>query len=281
MNKFQLIFSCRCGSRFARGLAAALFLVATSVSAQSAPLLAHEILATLPHDARDFTQGLAIRNGEMFESTGHHGTSIATRRNLKTGALLQRRELPGDQFGEGLTATATRLVQLTWTSGIAWIYDFSLKRVGQFRYQGEGWGLAFDGRILLMSDGSSRITARDPDTFDVVGGFEVRDGTQPVRRLNELEYADGWLYANIWQSDRIAVIDPTNGAVRGWHDLSSLKRGFVKPPHWNPQDHVLNGIAYDPPSRHFYVTGKCWPVLYRMRFEMPTPQPAMGTARPQ
>lgn len=281
MNKFQLIFSCRCGSRITSKLAAILFMVIVSAPTQAAPLLAHEILATLPHDVGDFTQGLAIRDGEIYESTGRHGTSSATRRNLRSGALLQRRELTADQFGEGLTATASRIVQLTWTSGVAWLYDFSLKPVGQLRYRGEGWGLAFDGRHLLMSDGSSRITIRNPETFDIVGSFEVKDGTRAVRRLNELEYVDGWLFANIWQSERIAVIDPADGAVRGWHDLSSLKRGFVKPPNWNPQDHVLNGIAYDASTRHFYVTGKCWPVLYQMKFERPTAQPGTGVARPQ
>lgn len=281
MAKLQLIFS---GSRTAqkrRAATVAFVFLLLPLSAIGAPLLAHEIVATLPHDARDFTQGLAIHHGELFESTGQIRESAIVRKRLADGVATQRRALPADQFGEGLARAGERWVQLTWTSGIAWVYDLALKPVARFRYDGEGWGLAYDGREFLMSNGSARIARRDPETFRVLGTIEVRDGGVPVGRLNELEFANGWLYANVWQSERVAVIDPRNGAVRGWHELSALKKGFAKPAGWNESDHVLNGIAWNPDNGHFYLTGKYWPVLYEMKFEAPAAQPATGTARPQ
>lgn len=281
MTKLQLIFSRSTTDEVARIAAVFFSLTFFSVSTLAAPKLAYEILATLPHDARDFTQGLAIHNGERFESTGHFGKSALLRRKLDDGTLRQRRPLPDNQFGEGLALAGSRWIQLTWSSGVAWIYDLSLKRIGSFRYDGEGWGLTFDGTQLLMSDGSSRITRRRADTFEQTGVLVVRDNGVPVSRLNELEFANGWLYANVWQTDRVVVIDPRDGVVRGWHDLSALRKGFATPAGWNPQDHVLNGIAWNPANNHFYLTGKCWPVLFEMTLEEPPTQRRAGTARPQ
>lgn len=281
MRKVQLIFSPVHALTAVASTAASALLLAFATLVHAAPPLDHEIVATHPHDSRDFTQGLAFHDGELFESTGHFGRSALLRKRIADGATTQRRALPADHFGEGLARAGERWVQLTWTSGVAWVYDAALKPVGRFHYDGEGWGLAFDGMHLLMSDGSARITRREPDTFRVLGTLEVRDGTTPVPRLNELEYANGWLYANVWQSDRVAVIDPRSGAVAGWHELSALKKGFARPAGWNERDHVLNGIAWNPGNGHFYLTGKYWPVLYEMRLQSPAAQAPPGTARPQ
>ena len=172
-----------------------------------------------------------------------------------------------------------RIIQLTWKSGLALVYDLKLKAVGRFRYDGEGWGLAYDGKQLLMSDGSAHIALRRPDTFEVTGGFDVRDGGAPVERLNELEVAHHLLFANVWETDRIAAIDPASGAVRGWLDLAALRQGMRKPDSWDEREHVLNGIAFDPASGHFYVTGKCWPVLFEIAVDAPG-DPVASSATP-
>jgi len=230
-------------------------------------VLRYEIVATHPHDVEAFTQGLAWHKGRLVESTGQHGRSALVLREVSSSAPLMRRPLAGTQFGEGVAGDGRRFVQLTWRSGLALVYDLSLRPVARFAYDGEGWGLAYDGRRWLMSDGSSRIVARDRRTFAPQGGFEVTDRGRPVRQLNELEFARGRLYANIWYADRIAVIDPDAGTVEAWLDLASLRQGFMKPPGWNEAEHVLNGIAFDPKSGHFFVTGKCWPVLYELRVD--------------
>src|SRR5262249_49768482 len=159
-------------------------------------------------------------------------------------------------FAEGLALAGDRVVQLTWQSGLAFVYDLALDPVGRFRYDGEGWGLTFDGEHWLMSDGSDRIVARRRDDFAPVGEIRVRDGGQPVGQLNELEYAQGRLYANVWHSDRIAVIDPATGNVDAWVDFAPLRQGFAHPASWDENEDVLNGIAFDPANGHFYVTGK-------------------------
>jgi len=228
-------------------------------------VLKYEIVATHPHDVVSFTQGLLWHEGKLLESTGGYGRSELALRDIESGALRRRHALRPSQFGEGAASDGRRFVQLTWLSGVALIYDFALKPVGRFDYVGEGWGLAYDGSQWLMSNGSSRITRRARDTFAELGSFEVRHHNRPIAALNELEFARGYLYANVWHTDRIAVIDPASGGVEAWLDLSALKQGFVKPPGWRPQEHVLNGIAFDPGSGHFFVTGKCWPVLYELR----------------
>lgn len=239
----------------------------------SAPILPHEIVAAYPHDTSAFTQGLAFVNGKLIESTGGYGRSELQLKELPSGAVLRRVRLDPRHFGEGLAVTLDSLVQLTWRSGRALVYDRQLTPRGEFRYSGEGWGLAYDGRRLLMSDGSARIAFRDPQTFAITGSIEVRDRGEPVTSLNELEYAGGLLYANVWRSDRIAVIDPRSGAVRNWLELGELRRRFRKPPGWNPGEHVLNGIAYNADNGHFYVTGKCWPVLFELKLRPPPPAP--------
>lgn len=245
--------------------------------ASHAGFLRYEIVAMHPHDVQAFTQGLAFLDGQrLLESTGRYGRSALWLKDLRTGAVIRHRPLEARQFGEGVAVVNGRLVQLTWQSGLALVYDTRLKPVGQFRYPGEGWGLAFDGQRLLMSDGTARLTFRHPDTFAVTGTVEVREGTRPVTKLNELEYAGGLLYANLWQNDRIAAIDPHSGAVRAWLDLAPLRARLSKPTGWNEREHVLNGIAFNPDNGHFYVTGKCWPVLFELNVERlaePAPDP--------
>lgn len=233
--------------------------------------LRYEIVATHPHDAASFTQGLALVDGRLAESAGLYGKSEIALREVKSGAVVRRRALDAALFGEGLAYGAGRLLQLTWREGRALAYDPHLEPAGSFRYEGEGWGLAFDGRQWLMSDGSDRITFRRTTDFAPVRRLRVTDGGRPLTNLNELEYAGGWLYANVWMTDRVAVIDPATGVVRAWLDLAALRGRFAKPRGWNPDAHVLNGIAHDPRTGHFYVTGKCWPVLFELRIAAPSP----------
>jgi glutamine cyclotransferase len=229
--------------------------------------LSYEIVATHPHDVETFTQGLAWHKGRLAESAGGYGRSVLTLRAVARSKPVARRALAATQFGEGVATDGRRFVQLTWQSGLALVYDLSLRPAGRFSYDGEGWGLAYDGQRWMMSDGSSRIAIRARGNFQLQGTFTVTDRGRPVAQLNELEFARGRLYANVWHSDRIAVIDPAGGAVQAWLDLSRLRQGFVKPPDWNESEHVLNGIAFDPESGHFFVTGKCWPVLYELRLQ--------------
>lgn len=246
-------------------LALAALLLATLACAHAdATPLRYEIVATHPHDATAFTQGLAVLDGELAESRGRYGASAVTIGAVATGAARLRRDNEPRHFGEGLAVAGRTLLQLTWHAGLALAYDAQLRLTATHRYDGEGWGLAFDGAHWLMSDGSSRIVRRRLDDFAPVGAFDVRDRGRPVRRLNELEFARGRLYANVWHSDRVAVIDPASGKVTAWIDFAALRRGFPRPPEWSVEN-VLNGIAFDPATGHFYVTGKCWPVLYEIR----------------
>lgn len=228
-------------------------------------VLRYEVVATHPHDTTVFTQGLAWHNGRLMESGGQYGRSTLTLRGVARSAPLSRRKLAKTLFGEGVAGDGERFVQLTWKSGFALVYDLAMRPIGRYTYDGEGWGLTYDGERWLMSDGSSRIVARDRDTFAPRGGFEVTDRGRPVRQLNELEFARSRLYANVWHDDRIAVINPEGGAVEAWLDLAALRRGFARPGGWNEAEHVLNGIAFDPATGHFFVTGKCWPVLFELR----------------
>jgi glutaminyl-peptide cyclotransferase len=239
--------------------------IARDEQASRDELLRWEIVATHAHDTRAFTQGLAMLDGELVESRGLHGASAVTIGAVAGGAPRLRRDNDARHFGEGIAVAGRTLVQLTWRSGLALVYDERLRKTGEFRYEGEGWGLAYDGRQWLMSNGSDRIQQRRLEDFGVTGELRVTYRGRPLRQLNELEFAHGRLYANVWMSDRVAVIDPGSGRVEAWLDLAPLRRGFARPAGWSESDHVLNGIAWDPARDHFYVTGKCWPVLYEIR----------------
>ena len=224
------------------------------------------VLAVHPHDPRAYTQGLVWHAGELFESTGQYGSSTVRRVRPETGEVLQRVDLPATQFGEGLALLpgpqGERLVQLTWQEGVAPIWDLKLQRQGEHRYEGEGWGLCFDGTRLVMSDGSDRLTLRDPATFAVQGELRVTREGVPVDQLNELECAAGAVWANVWHSDEIVRIDPASGRVTAVADASLLLS-----PGERLAAEVLNGIAYDPAGRRFFLTGKYWPKLFEVAFE--------------
>lgn len=227
-----------------------------------APVYIYEVVNRYPHDAGAFTQGLVFDNGILYEGTGLYGRSSLREVDLETGHIKQIYELPAQYFGEGITVFGDRLIQLTWKSRTGFIYDRdSLERKGDFTYATEGWGLTHDGERLIMSDGTATLYFLDPVTLSTIGHIEVYDQDTPVDRLNELEYINGRVYANVWQTDDIAVIDPVSGQVMAWLDLSGLLP---------PQDHstpvdVLNGIAYDAATGRLFVTGKLWPWLFEIR----------------
>lgn len=237
--------------------------------------LRYEIVRKLEHARENFTQGLEICDGALLESVGLYGHSALIRKRIDDGAELQRRRLPGDVFAEGITCMHGRIYQLTWREQYAIVYDAATLAAKSFlRYEGEGWGLTHDAQHLIMSDGSATLRFRDPEDFRVVRSIEVRDAGRLVRNLNELEYAHGLIFANVWQSDRIAIIDPASGAVRAWLELGELVTRFDRPKGWSVSDDVLNGIAYDARRDTFYITGKRWPALFELRLHgLPTPQP--------
>ena len=225
------------------------------------PVYTYEIINRYPHDADAFTQGLVFDNGVLYEGTGRYGRSSLREVDLATSDIKQIYELPAQYFGEGITVFGDRLIQLTWKSRTGFIYDRdSFERKGDFTYATEGWGLTHDGERLIMSDGTATLYFLDPLTFNTIGHIEVYDHDTPVDRLNELEYINGRVYANVWQTDDIAVIDPDSGQVTAWLGLS----GLLPPDHSTPVD-VLNGIAYDAANDRLFVTGKLWPWLFEIR----------------
>jgi glutaminyl-peptide cyclotransferase len=226
------------------------------------------VVDTLPHDRADFTQGLAIRDGVLFESTGLYGASTVQRKELRTGKVLSRHDLPNDLFGEGLTRVGSKLYQLTWKEQIGTVYDLDLQPIATFRYDGEGWGAAtlptLAGERLVLSNGSHQLRIVDPDTMTIDWVIDVRDAGIPVERLNELEFVKGEILANVWKSDRVAAIDPYTGKVKGWYDLASLREHLHRPDGYSAENDVLNGLALDPASGHVFATGKRWPALFEL-----------------
>lgn len=230
----------------------------TPIDSGSPTLYAYHIVKTYPHDTTAFTEGLVFDNGVLYESTGEYGSSSLRRVNLENGMVQQEVMLPNQYFGEGLTVVNDSLVQLTWQSNIGFIYDKQTFRLrGNFSYSSQGWGLTYNGSELIMSDGTSNLTFLDPATFQKTGQISVHDGNTPVTNINELEYVKGDLYANIWLQQKIAIINPQTGLVKGWIDLTGIYQS-------NNTDDVLNGIAYDIQTNRLFVTGKDWPNLYQI-----------------
>ncbi|MEE8236761.1 MAG: glutaminyl-peptide cyclotransferase [Gammaproteobacteria bacterium] len=228
-------------------------------------LWTYEIVATIPPEPTAFTQGLVIHDGRLYESTGQYGESTLRRLELATGRVEKQIALSSAYFGEGITIFGERLYQLTWQNNLALVYDVeTFDRVGAYRYDGEGWGLTHDGTHLIVSDGSAAIRFHNPETFEVVRRLVVLADGQPVGSLNELEYINGEIWANLWYQDRIARISPETGAVLGWIDLSGLY-----PRSRRASEDVLNGIAYDAETDRLYVTGKNWPWLYQIAVVQP------------
>lgn len=233
----------------------------TSTPISALPVYTYTIINTYPHDPAAFTQGLIFENGVLYESTGLYGRSSIRKVDLETGTVLQLYELAPQFFGEGLTAFGDTLIQLTWQSNVGFVYDkHSFDLLREFSYPTEGWGITHDGEQLIMSDGTDRLFFLDPETFQITGHIYVTDAGRSVSRLNELEYIHGEIYANIWQTDLIARIDPQTGAVVGWIDLSGL---LAEEYRQQPVD-VLNGIAYDAEHDRLFVTGKLWPKLFEI-----------------
>lgn len=221
-----------------------------------------QVLESYPHDPGAFTQGLVLANGRLFESTGLEGRSSLREVDLESGRVLRRLEVPPPIFAEGLALVGTRLFQLTWKHGQAFTYDRdTFKKGATFDYEGEGWGLCYDGRDIVMSDGSSRLTFRGPQTFRTQREITVRSQGQAVEQLNELECVGRHVYANVWMTDRIVRIDPKSGEVTAVIDAANLL-----PPAERFGTDVLNGIAHDPKDDTFLITGKLWPRMFRVRF---------------
>jgi glutaminyl-peptide cyclotransferase len=222
-----------------------------------------KLIRAYPHDPHAFTQGLEYYGGFLYESTGIAGQSTVRKIALETGAIIQKASLPPQYFGEGLTIFHGKIYQLTWLSKKGFIYDLrSLRQIGEFPYDGEGWGLTHDDKSLIMSDGTNKIRYIDPVSFSVTRTLEVYAGAEGVINLNELEYIKGEILANIWHSTRIARIDARNGQVLAWIDLTSI----VATEH-HGEEAVLNGIAYDKIGDRLFVTGKNWSKLFQVKVE--------------
>jgi len=223
------------------------------------------VVAVYPHDPSAFTQGLAVTDGRIYEGTGQFGSSSVRRIEIATGQVELIVPLNQEYFGEGITIFNGRLYQLTWQSHMGFIYELeTLNVLDTFRYSGEGWGLTHDGEHLIVSDGSSSIRFLDPETFAVLKRLDVRENARPVTQLNELEYIDGEVWANVWREDRIARISPISGEILGWIDLRGLYPRSAR-----GTEDVLNGIAFDPNTGRLFVTGKNWPQLFEIEILRP------------
>jgi glutaminyl-peptide cyclotransferase len=229
---------------------------------QTVEQLRVQVIATYPHDRAAFTQGLVLHDGTMYESTGLVGQSSLRQVEVSTGRVIRKIDVPPPIFAEGLALVGDQLIQLTWQNGRALVYDRrTFARQSEFSYQGEGWGLCHNGRDLVMSDGSATLTLRRTADFGVIRTLAVTMSGRPVDQLNELECAEGFVFANLWQTERLVKIDPASGRVvaqiTASNLLSPLERQGVD---------VMNGIAYDARDKTFLITGKLWPKMFRVRF---------------
>jgi glutamine cyclotransferase len=225
------------------------------------PVYRYQVVKSYPHDRQAFTQGLVYFDGFLYEGTGLNGQSAIRKVRLESGEVLQQRRIDDKYFGEGIAVWGKTLVQLTWRSEVGFVYDLaSFEPIRIFRFTGEGWGLTHDGKRLIMSDGTPTLRFLDSVTFKETGSLTVKDRGVPVDDLNELEIVKGEIFANVWQSHRIARISPKTGQVTGWIDLS----GLLSPREAIGVD-VMNGIAYDATDDRLFVTGKLWPRVFEVR----------------
>ncbi len=227
------------------------------------PEYGYEIVHTYPHDPTAFTEGLFFDGGFLYESTGLEGHSTVRKERLETGEVVEKRDLLPMYFGEGIVRWKDKLIQLTYKTEAGFVYNFqTFEPLSSFEYPGEGWALTHDGKRIIMSDGTPELRFWDPETLKETGRITVTDQGQPVKDVNELEWIKGEIFANIWQTDKIARIDPATGKVVGWIDLT----GLLSPSDDVPgQTDVLNGIAYDAKNDRIFVTGKKWPKLFEIR----------------
>ena len=232
-------------------------------AAQSVPVARVTVVNTYPHDRDAFTQGLQFVDGVLYEGTGLNGRSSIRTVDLATGKVLQKRDVAEQYFGEGITVWKDQIVQLTYQSGLGFVYDRkTFAPVRSFKYTGEGWGLTNDGRSIIMSDGSEYLRFLDPVSLAEQRRIKVTANGQAVKNLNELEFVKGEIYANVWQTDHIARIDPATGRVKGYIDLGGLLS-----PRERASTDVLNGIAYDAAKDRLFVTGKLWPKVFEVKIQ--------------
>lgn len=253
-------------SRLLRYLVLAALLAASACDPGLAEI-DYEVAATLPHDPGAYTQGLLFHDGFLFESTGQYGASSLRKVDPQSGRVVASIAIDSAYFAEGLALVDSELIQLTWKSGLAFVYDvetFELKR--QLKYSGEGWGLCFDGTSLYMSNGSAQISVRDPQTFEVQSEVEVTTNGLPLTMINELECVGDHIYANVYLTDRIVQIDKLTGEVVAELDGFALSLAALRPEN---RDAVLNGIAYIEETDIFLVTGKLWPTMFAIRLGTP------------
>lgn len=226
------------------------------------PIIKAQIINVFPHDPEAFTQGLAWKNGFLYEGTGLYGNSSLRKIDLKSGEILKRHNLPDTYFGEGITIFQDKIYQLTWQEQTGFIYDLeTFKLLDTFYYSHEGWGITNDGKNLIISDGTPVLYFIDPFTLEETKQIKVYERQTTVNRINELEYIQGKIYANIWQTDRIAIIEPESGEITAWLDLS----GILDPADVKQEIDVLNGIGYDSENDRLFVTGKLWPKIFQIK----------------
>jgi glutamine cyclotransferase len=251
-------------------VAGVLLLLTDSTAAAAPPVTRAKLVHAYPHDPASFCQGLVVHEGKLLEGTGQYSRSRLRLVDLESGQPVSDQILASEIFGEGVTVWKDTVLQLTWRNGYLILYDAkTLKRTGSVRYSEidpnlrEGWGIAHDGHSLIISDGSADLRFVNPDTFRLERTLRVRAGTKPVSKLNELEFVNGKVFANVWYEDRIASIDPATGIVTEWIELSHLRPREVR----NNREAVLNGIAWDAKSGRLFVTGKHWPKLFEISID--------------
>ncbi|MDA4112733.1 MAG: glutaminyl-peptide cyclotransferase [Thaumarchaeota archaeon] len=233
---------------------------ATDSSSSSAPVYTYKVINVYPHDTNAFTEGLVYYNGFLYESTGLYGNSSLRRVDLDTGQVLQIHNLSSRYFGEGITIFNSEVIQLTWENNAGFVYDLnSFGLLQNFSYPDEGWGLTNNGTQLIMSDGTANLYFRNPQTFQRTGEITVHDGVTPVDGLNSLDYINGSVFANVWPTDRIAVINTGTGQVTAWIDLTGIQN--MTGCHCD----VMNGIAYDAQNNRLFITGKMWPSVFQIQ----------------
>lgn len=234
----------------------------TAKPVATAPENTYKVIHVFPHDPAAYTQGLFYHQGFLYEGTGLNGHSSLRKVRLETGEVIQRVDLVPEFFGEGVALLKSQILQLTWQSHVGFIYNLSdFHLVRQFSYEGEGWGLTSNGRDVFMSDGTAEIRVLDGRTFAEKRRLKVHDGNMPITQLNELEWVEGEIFANVWHTDRIARISPQSGKVVGWINL----KGLLSPMYRRQPEAVLNGIAYDPQGKRLFVTGKLWPSIFEIQ----------------
>jgi glutaminyl-peptide cyclotransferase len=237
-----------------------------SAPQEQIPVYSYEVVNTFPHDSEAFTQGLIFHDGALIESTGLERHSTLRRVELQTGKVLQKVDVSPFYFAEGMTLFDGKIYQITWKGQKGFIYDpKSFQKTGEFEYDGEGWGLTHDADSLILSNGSNELRFLDPsDTRKIKRTLRIFDQGKPLAEINELEYVKGEIYANVWHQDRIARIDPLDGKIKGWIDMS----GLLKPSEVTDPEAVLNGIAYDETGDRLFVTGKLWPKLFEIKLKL-------------